>query len=193
MPAIDSDFRVKSLKEALADRPQALHVASYFRFMPGNENASYLLLGNGDGLNIGRLRADPDLKFTGIDLLALSACETARGEGAEGEEIESFCALTQVNGASAISATLWQIADDSTAKLMAGSHDGLIGGRLDKALALQRLQNAMIRGSAVKIAVLGSRSAMPVDVGDDVNWEGAGASTKHPYFRSAFILMGNWR
>ncbi len=76
-------------------------------------------MGTGGALTLASLRSDRDISFKGVDLLTLSACETARGGGSEGEEIESFGALAQAKGASAVMATLWQIADQSTARLMA--------------------------------------------------------------------------
>ena len=60
------------------------------------------------------------LRFTGTDLLALSACETALGGGrnALGAEVEGFGAMAQQRGALAVLASLWQVSDDSTATLM---------------------------------------------------------------------------
>lgn len=136
-PRFDDDFTQKSLAKALSTKPQILHIASHFRFRPGNEANSYLLLGNGDGLSLDQLRSQKRYNFRGIDLITLSACETALGGGAEGEEIESFGVLAQNKGASAVMSTLWQIADDSTAKLMADFYEGLITHDLDKARALR--------------------------------------------------------
>lgn len=188
--AIDGDFDEARLKSALKAKPRFVHIASHFKFVPGREDNSYLLLGNGKGLSLATLRRDKALRFTGVDLLTLSACETARGGGAEGDEIESFGALAQLNGASAVMATLWQIADQSAARLMADFYNGLIAQDLDKASALQRAQIAMLRGvPAGQIAVRGSRGVTPVDEAVD---EPTVATTAHPYYWSAFILMGNW-
>src|SRR5262249_31123408 len=162
--------------------------ASHFRFRPGNENNSYLLLGNGDGLTLNQLRTQKRFRFNGIDLITLSACETARGGGAEGEEIESFGALAQEKGASAVMSTLWQIADESTAQLMSDFYDGLVNQGLDKAHALRRAQLALIKGeTAQQLAQQPNRSMTIVD---DVS---AGAvrstpPTSHPYYWAAFIL-----
>jgi len=180
---VDAAFDLPAFAKALAARPRYVHVASHFAFAPGNEDRSFLLLGTGAPLELARLRADAGLSFDGVDLLVLSACETARGGGAEGEEIESFGALAQANGAAAVAATLWRIADDSTARLMADFYDGLVVEGLDKAGALRRAQLAMIRGTPA--AGGDARSAVPLSPAD--------AATAHPFYWSAFVLMGDWR
>lgn len=187
LPHVDAAFDGQSLEVALANKPRFVHIASHFAFQPGEEDRSYLLLGTGEGLDLATLRADPALTFTGVDLLVLSACETARGGGSEGEEIESFGALAQQNGAAAVMATLWRIADDSTASLMTDFYSGLVAGRLDKARALQAAQVAMLRGPAQTPADSGDRSAV------SLNRAETAAPTSHPYHWSPFILMGNWR
>ncbi|MGE0006773.1 MAG: CHAT domain-containing protein [Parvibaculaceae bacterium] len=191
-PKLDDGFDENSLARALAAKPQILHIASHFRFRPGNEMNSYLLLGNGDGLSLKQLRTQKRFRFRGIDLITLSACETARGGGAEGEEIESFGALARASGASAVLSTLWQIADDSTARLMADFYDGLINRGLDKAQALRRAQIAMIRGRASPDVAQSSRAMSVVeDAGAEAAFDLPPAS--HPYYWAAFTLMGNWK
>jgi CHAT domain-containing protein/TPR repeat protein len=187
-PRLDAAFDAASFKAALREKPRYLHIASHFRFVPGNENNSFLLLGTGEHLGLGDLRSNPELRFSGVDLLTLSACETARGGGSEGEEIESFGALAQMSGASAVMATLWQIADDSTAALMADFYRGRIEEGLDKATALQRAQIAMLKGSST--TELAARGVTLVETDSSAP---AAPSTAHPYYWSAFILMGNWR
>jgi CHAT domain-containing protein/tetratricopeptide (TPR) repeat protein len=187
-PKLDDAFNEKSLAQALSAKTQILHIASHFRFRPGNETNSYLLLGNGDGLTLKQLRTQRQYRFRGTDLITLSACETALGGGAEGEEIESFGMLAQAKGASAVLSTLWQIADDSTAVLMTDFYDGLIKQGLDKARALRIAQLELIRGKAEP--TLQASRAMTVI--DDAYGETAAVPTAHPYYWSAFILMGNW-
>jgi CHAT domain-containing protein len=181
---LDAGFDLATLREALAARPRFVHVASHFAFAPGDEDRSFLLLGTGERLEAGRLRSDAALRFDGVELLVLSACETARGGGAEGEEIESFSALAQQNGAGAVMATLWRIADDSTARLTADFYRHATSG-LDKARALQRAQIAMLRGDGEG----GSAARAAIPIGDGV----AVAADRHPFHWAAFILMGNWK
>ena len=55
-PRIDAAFDAANLKSALRDKPRYLHIASHFKFVPGNENNSFLLLGTGEHLGLGELR-----------------------------------------------------------------------------------------------------------------------------------------
>lgn len=189
---LDDAFNEDALVKALVAKPQLLHIASHFRFRPGNETNSYLLLGNGDGLTLKQLRTQKRFRFNGIDLITLSACETARGGGAEGEEIESFGALAQGKGASAVMSTLWQIADESTARLMSDFYDGLVNQRLDKAHALQRAQLALIKGETERQLAQPANRSMTVVEDAAANPLAHAVPTSHPYYWAAFILMGNW-
>jgi CHAT domain-containing protein len=50
--------------------------------------------------------------FGGVELLTLSACDTATGGGgADGKEVEAFAVLAQRQGAKAVVASLWPVAD----------------------------------------------------------------------------------
>ncbi|WP_162914365.1 CHAT domain-containing protein [Taklimakanibacter lacteus] len=189
---LDDEFSDDALAKALAAKPQLLHIASHFRFRPGNETNSYLLLGNGAGLTLSQLRTQKRFRFNGIDLITLSACETARGGGAEGEEIESFGALAQEKGASAVLSTLWQIADESTARLMTDFYDGLVNQGLDKAHALQRAQLALIKGETAQQSAQHANRSMTVVEDASAATDLDAAPTSHPYYWAAFTLMGNW-
>jgi CHAT domain-containing protein/tetratricopeptide (TPR) repeat protein len=189
-PLMDTSFDEASLLEVLTRPPQILHIASHFRFRPGNETNSYLLLGNGKELYLDRLRSKEEFRFAGVDLLVLSACETARGGGAEGDEIESFGALAQAKGAAAVMSTLWQVADDSTAALMADFYDGLVNKDLDKARALRHAQLNVIRGRESERQAAQTSRAMTIIEETDGAVNASPAA--HPYYWAAFILMGNW-
>ncbi|MFZ5674530.1 MAG: CHAT domain-containing tetratricopeptide repeat protein [Pseudomonadota bacterium] len=188
-PKLDDAFTAKSLARTLSSETQILHIASHFRFRPGNETNSYLLLGDGNGLTLNQLRTQKRFRFRGTELLTLSACETALGGGAEGEEIESLGMLAQAKGASAVLSTLWQIADDSTATLMTDFYDGLIRQGLDKAHALRRAQLELLRGHRESTTLASRAMTVIEDSGGTTDT----AATAHPYYWAAFILMGNWK
>ncbi|MBU1653467.1 MAG: tetratricopeptide repeat protein [Gammaproteobacteria bacterium] len=110
---LDEQFTSASLQDSLQRGYPVLHLATHFSFSPGNETRSFLLLGNGDQLDLGRLRTEANYKFQGIDLLTLSACETALDSpGAKGQEIEGLGTLAQKKGAKGVLATLWPVADN---------------------------------------------------------------------------------
>jgi CHAT domain-containing protein/tetratricopeptide (TPR) repeat protein len=185
---MDEAFTDESLKSALRLRYPVVHIASHFAFKPGDETDSYLLLGDGSRLSLTKIKSSTNL-FSGVDLLTLSACDTASGgTGGDGKEVEGFGVLAQRQGAKAVVASLWPVADASTRLLMQefyrlrGEGEGMT-----KAEALRRAQVALLRGDAgVNDA---GRERRGLAVGDDI----AAKNFTHPYFWAPFILIGNWK
>ena len=117
---LDAAFTAQAMRAALRQRYPVVHIASHFHFRPGNETASFLLLGDGSHLPLSEIKTWPNV-FAGVDLLTLSACETAMGNAAgDGKEVEGFGVLAQRQGAKAVIATLWPVADASTTSAHAG-------------------------------------------------------------------------
>jgi CHAT domain-containing protein len=192
-PRKDEGFDGASLGDALKIKPLYLHVASHFRLVPGDAANSVLLLGDGRKLSLDEFRKDERYRLTNLDLLTLSACETAGGVDQTGAEIESFASVVQKRGASSVLATLWPIADTSTAALMSDFYKGFLASGLDKATALRNAQIAMLRGETRPTGmVTASRSADEVIGVPAANTLLAEPGFQHPYYWSAFILMGNW-
>jgi CHAT domain-containing protein len=187
----DADFTVDRLRDAVTQKhPPVLHIASHFVFSPGNEDKSFLLLG------VGRLTLTDikRMKFNKLDLLTLSACETDKGGGvnSNGREVEGFAALAQERGADAVIATLWSVADISTAAFMQSFYKARrTHGDLTKVEALQLVQLAMIRG---QITASSAQLAMPrgqIEGSTPAN-ANATADYSHPFFWAPFVLSGNW-
>lgn len=183
---LDTAFDERGLKLALLNKPAILHIASHFNLVPGQEDDSFLLLGDGSHLSLEKLRTTRALRFKGVDLLTLSACQTARG--GDGAEIDGFGATAQLNGAGAVLASLWPVSDAATPQLMRDFYFGLIDEGLDKAEALRRAQVKMLLGEATAPQTA-ERSAAALD---DAPAAAGLVGLQHPYFWSAFVLMGNW-
>ena len=77
---LDEQFTAAQVRTSLSKGAPVLHLASHFRFTPGTEVDSFLLLGDGNALTLRELRGD-DYHFQKLDLLTLSACETAMQGG----------------------------------------------------------------------------------------------------------------
>jgi CHAT domain-containing protein/Tfp pilus assembly protein PilF len=160
---LDALFTAAHFAAALTSH-DAVHIASHFHFSPGHESLSRLLLGDGNILTLEGLR-DPIFQFDDIELITLSACETAMGGGREnGREIEGFGALVQNRGARAVLASLWSVSDRSTPDLMEAFYRARRDGA-SKAHALQMAQCAQIAKKD---------------------------GTHEPFHWAAFILMGDW-
>ncbi|WP_188130981.1 CHAT domain-containing protein [Paraburkholderia panacisoli] len=186
--SFDKDFTDKKLRDALDRQYPVVHIASHFVFTPGTEDDSFLLLGDGTRLSLSRLRSVA-YNFGNVDLLTLSACQTAIGEGrdANGKEIEGFAVLAQDSGAKAVLATLWSVDDESTAFVMQAFYrirQATPG--ITKAAALQRAQIETMSATSLKIAENRGGTLQRANAPAD------GVPFKHPYYWAPFILMGNW-
>ncbi len=147
-----------------------VHVASHFQLAPGNNYDSYLLLGGEQQdsdqarhLTMAEIQNGRNI-FRGVDLLTLSACNTAVGVG-EGSELENFAVLAQIKGAGAVVATLWRVDDRSTMRLMQTCYR-LRNEKLwqPKAEALRQAQLSLLRGSAAEpemVPAWGARTKPP--------------------------------
>jgi len=189
---LDDAFTEEALRARFAEGFEVVHVASHFVFTPGNYRDSFLLLGDGTRVNLHTLDA---YRLSGIELLTLSACDTAVGGGkdAQGREVEGLATLTLRRGAKGVLATLWTVADRSTALFMQKLYSLHSDGDLSKAEALRQTQLAFIDGS-VK-ASSGARRGEVLNVSDSDREAGRPASMgyRHPYYWAPFILMGNWQ
>jgi CHAT domain-containing protein/Tfp pilus assembly protein PilF len=165
---LNEQFNQQSLLSALEQGFPVLHIASHFVFQPRTDQDAYLLLGNADILTLAQIRNDYD--FNSLDLLTLSACQTAVGSGGKGKEVEGFGALAQKQGAKSVIATLWPVDDRSTGLFMKRFYQIKTQHHLTKSQALQQTQQAFIQAATQNY---------PIDFA-------------HPYYWAPFILMGNW-
>lgn len=190
---LNSTFTESALKERLGKGYKVVHIASHFSFRSGDLTNSFLLLGDGQALTLNKIKSNPQLAFTGVELLTLSACETAVGDtDADGVEVESFGVIAQDTGAKAVLATLWSVADESTSVLM-GEFYRLRKEKpqLSKAAALQLAQQEMLAGALRPLKADGKQRGL-FTAGTSFAYDPK-RPYAHPYYWSPFILIGNWR
>lgn len=108
------------------------------------------------------------------DLVTLSACESALGERMSGEGILGLTRAFQHAGARSVLASLWNVADRSTAALMQRFYTNLNQG-MDKASALRAAQIALLNSPIVPPG-----ESEPIDA-------------RAPYAWAAFQLYGDFR
>jgi Uncharacterized protein conserved in bacteria len=200
---LDEEFTLPMFKAHLGRYP-LIHIASHFSLNPGNEADSYLLLGGGKTdderkLNLNTIRENMKTAFVGVELLTLSACNTAMTAGAKsnGLEVEGFGALAQKQGAKSVLASLWAVADPSTRDLMTEFYRMLeTDQQLGKAETLRRAQLSLLRGTYRPVeSPLWRRGSDIIGTNNDASFfkEDPNAPFAHPYYWSPFVLFGNWR
>lgn len=195
---LDENFTMRSLRDGIDSGARILHIATHFRFRSGDDIGSFLLLGDGTAFTIEQFKDLADGSLANVDLLVLSACETAMGTtNSDGSEFESFALLAQTKGAGAVMASLWPVNDDSTAVLM-GQFYGFRKAHQDwsKLACLRAAQLAMLNGELKPAQGAGRRagSGAPESVSDQPKW--VPDPTKpyaHPFFWAPFVLIGNWK
>jgi CHAT domain-containing protein len=111
------------------------------------------------------------------DLVVLSACESALGREMSGEGLIGLTRAFQYAGARTVAASLWSVADQVTAELMARFHRHLAAG-LPKDQALRAAQLELIREPLTIITASGQPLEMDASA---------------PFFWAAFQLFGDWK
>ncbi|MBE9227183.1 tetratricopeptide repeat protein [Phormidium sp. LEGE 05292] len=183
---LDNDFSPATVIPTLNEY-NIVHLATHAAFLTGSPEDSFILFGNGEFVT---LRDVETWSLSGVDLVVLSACETAvGGKLGNGEEILGFGYQMQIAGALASISSLWAVSDGGTQALMDGFYLALKTGNVNKAEALRRSQIALItsnaqvggeqRGLVIQQA---TRSYLPSQVIQRLN---------HPYYWAPFILIGN--
>lgn len=161
---LNERFSRATFEDKLTDPAPVLHIATHFQIQPGDEASSFLLLGDGTEISLAEINRSYKFDLEGVELLTLSACETAIGAESTGLELEGFAVLAQNKGAASVLATLWQVSDDATPVFMRAFYGEMVEGRMSKADALREAQLEMIKSDKYS----------------------------DPYFWAPFVLMGNW-
>lgn len=153
------------LQPASRDK-RVVHLAAHGVLDSNKPDQSYIQL-SPDGTDDGKLRVGEILgiDLSKVDLVTLSACQTALGEGKpDGTEISSLAQSFSTAGTPSVVASLWNVEDQSTARLMETFYGALADGA-SKGAALQKAQITLLRDP----------------------------KTRHPIYWAPFELMGDWR
>lgn len=142
---LDEEFTVADFQKKLVAFPSpVVHLASHGNFS-SNPDETYILAWDRK-INVNDL---PDLltpddpnQRRNIQLLVLSACQTARGDK---RSALGLAGLALRSGARSTLGSLWRINDESTATLMTEFYQQIAGGTDNKAIALQEAQKLMLK------------------------------------------------
>jgi CHAT domain-containing protein/Tfp pilus assembly protein PilF len=198
---MDEEFTEQTMRAELRKGYPVVHIASHFHFQPGNEAKSFLLLGDGSLFTLSQWKRMPN-QLGGVQLLTLSACNTGMGDnGGDGKEVEGFGVLAQRQGAKAVIASLWAVADTSTSLLMRELYRNREASPgVTKLEALQKAQLSLLRGTENAGTDSKADRLLRLEPSKPEREAGkAAALTRdekapyaHPYYWAPFFLMGNW-
>jgi CHAT domain-containing protein len=141
---LDAAFTVDSFRrEAATEAHQIIHIASHGVF-GGEAESSYILAYDDiltlDGLQM-LLKSD-QFRKTPIELLTLSACETAEGNDRSPLGISGAAIKAR---AKSVLGTLWPVDDNAARQVMEKFYRGLMTSHLSKAEALRQAQIELLR------------------------------------------------
>lgn len=200
---LDAEFTKAAMLSALQKRRPLVHIASHFQFEAGDESRSFLILGDGKPFTLDEMKNEKDL-FRGVELLTLSACQTAaQRPDATGKEVDGFAELAQRLGASSIMASLWELSDDSTVELMTRFYRTYNNDKVNKSEALRKAQLSLLRGDYKYNPTTSRRRAFGKDIDvSNIKIEKAKlrpyvTSNKepfaHPFYWAPFVIIGNFK
>ncbi|NJO46532.1 MAG: CHAT domain-containing protein [Oscillatoriales cyanobacterium RM2_1_1] len=160
---LNEAFTETQVNTALTKTPYTVvHLATHGEFSSSAEETFVLTWD--ERINIDDLRRLLSADFqrlNPIELIILSACQTAVGDDRAGLGLAGIAVRA---GARSTIASLWSVDDESTALLMGHFYEALNRPGITKSQALRFAQQQLLQNKAFN----------------------------HPYFWSAFVLVGNW-
>jgi CHAT domain-containing protein len=196
---LNKDFTKDATFDLLREgKYQAVHIASHFSFDPVDPSASFLVIGDGK-LTFADF-VDKDNLLRSVDLLTVSACDTAMSSN--GKESEGFPFLAQSLGAKTVIASLWKVSDTGTPELMIRFYKlRAENPTMSKGEAFRQAQLLLLTGTA---DVSSSHAPVKAKRSEPISLDGSGVSLQpytpdpakpfaHPHYWASFVLIGNWR
>jgi CHAT domain-containing protein len=166
----DRNFTIEKFKQRVQQLGfPIIHIATHGQFSSKSDET--FLVAYDDKITINQLdeilRHRTEGTRQGIDLLVLSACQTAKDDKRGGLGLAGVAVRA---GANSTIASLWNISDRSTAEFMTEFYLALAQGNLSKSDALRQVQLKFINESSYN--------------SNQKNY-------KHPYYWAAFVLVEN--
>jgi CHAT domain-containing protein len=168
---LNQEFTKARLEQKLQDSDfPVVHLATHGQFGSTAEQ-TFILSGTNQGdplINVNQfdnlLRAGSLKRTQPIELLVLSACNTAEGDS---QAILGLAGVAVRAGARSTLATLWSADDEATANLMGKFYTNLAQDtQISKARALRQAQLALLAETD--------------------------SQYRHPFYWAPFVLVGNW-
>jgi CHAT domain-containing protein len=177
---IDRTFTKTNLRDRLnSESFTAVHLATHGQFSSQPE-ATFIL--TWDRLlkidELDSLLRSENVNQRAIELLVLSACETARGDA---NATLGLAGIAVRSGARSTLATLWSVDDRATSELMSEFYRQMANTNLTKSTQRFSVQEKrpLTKAEALRRAQLSL-------------WKKPNRDWQRPYFWAAYVLIGNW-
>jgi CHAT domain-containing protein len=163
---LNNTFTFSNVKYNVNKEPYSiLHIASHGQFSANLEDTFILTYNDKLSMNkLERLISNMTVQDKRVELLALSACETAVGDDRAALGLAGVALKAGVKSAFA---SLWKVDDEATPAVVIEFYRQLQNHNRSKAKALQHAQKLMLTQE---------------------NY----VRYRHPYYWAAFLLIGNW-
>ena len=160
---LNSSFTEDNFNQAVEDSNyKVIHLATHGKFSSQLDNTFVLTWDERLNINeLNELIRKDSKQLNPVELLVLSACETAIGDK---QAALGLAGIAVRAGARSTMASLWDVSDEATVMLMTNFYQELKKTDITKAEALRIAQQNVLQTEKFS----------------------------HPYFWSAFILVGNW-
>ncbi|MEO0997285.1 MAG: CHAT domain-containing protein, partial [Pseudomonadota bacterium] len=175
---LDGDFSIDRLKLSLGNH-SIVHLATHAEFVESTPDSSFIVFGDGSYASLAQIR---NWSMAELDMVILSACETAVGEDlGSGQQILGLGYVFQGNGVESTVATLWQISDGGTQILMSAFYQALRSGK-------SKLESLR----AAQLSLIGLDDSVAADTLRAAELVGAvRGRLSHPYYWAPFIMIGS--
>jgi CHAT domain-containing protein len=175
-----------------------VHIASHFVEESGSGHEPYLMMGgdatgdaDGYAWNLSAMENSP-VAFHGTQLLTLSACSTGKDyTSRDGVEMDSLGMIAQQKDAEAVLATLWDVNDASTSRIMSDFYGRWVKNpTAGKAEALRQAQLALLHETAASAE---NKTGRGLHVESESAATSEPANYALPYYWAPFVLIGNYQ
>jgi len=170
---LNEEFTAATIQSQLQFNFPIVHLATHGLFS-SNPDKNFIITGDSKSISISELSSLLKAGETrGLELLVLSACETATGDL---RAVLGLAGMALRSGARSTLATLWPVEDASAAQLMGQFYQELKKPAEKKLDVLRSAQLSLIESLKVKPP-----------------FEELKALPPHPYYWAAYVLVGNWQ
>jgi CHAT domain-containing protein len=197
----NEQFTLAAMKTELGEGKSfpVVHIASHFVVETGSGVEPFLMMGGedaGDAKGYEWNLSDMEhstIAFHGTRLLTLSACSTAKDyKTRDGTEMDSLGMIAQQKDAEAVLATMWDVNDASTSRVMSDFYTRWVKNpAAGKAEALRQAQLALLHDSDAATPNGGKQRGPQLEQEETAAQKESKYS--HPFFWAPFVLIGNYQ